>query len=378
MENDALFRQLIQQTDPYSPYLGATNAINFRATKPGQETTAMGVGFAKAILAGLLQGKSQNRALEQTSLMNDLLRGGDMSADIEGLDPRISASMKQKYLADKLERDTERDDVLRLHLDKLKIDETGRLPSDTISALPAVFTSKSDSTSEPTTLEELRRLYSDKRAREIFENQTTEDREEKKSRYSVEDNQTDRIIKLPAVQALNEVNSTLARLSDLANVDTKSSDIPFATIFIGGLDGSVVREGEYARASESNNLLDKYRNKITSTLEGGSELGVEVKRQMFRELMKLQKGIQSEAERAAKPFANIAKKRTGQELDLPFEVGYEFQDPFKDLPVVKKKGVVESLNDTAKNFLGGSPTPTPTPSGGDAALIAELKKRRLL
>lgn len=122
MDNRALFESLIRQTDPYAPYQGAVNAISFTPTRAGQEATGIGVGFAKAILAGLLKGKSEARALEQTSLINDLLRGGDMSASVEGLDPLVEAGIKQAYLTDKQERDAERKDKVESEIFKSVLD----------------------------------------------------------------------------------------------------------------------------------------------------------------------------------------------------------------------------------------------------------------
>jgi hypothetical protein len=127
--------------------------------------------------------------------------------------------------------------------------------------------------------------------------------------------------KLPVVQKLNTTSAALAQIKDLKDLDTKSSDIPFATIFIGGLDGSTVREGEYARVGGSNPILTQYKNLLEGVLNGTSTLGVDIKRQMFNELASTQKGLLAEATTQAAPRLATAVARGLKDPNqaLPFD-----------------------------------------------------------
>lgn len=127
------------------------------------------------------------------------------------------------------------------------------------------------------------------------------------------------IAKMPAVQKLQTTSTALAQIDKMKDLDTRSSDIPFATIFIGGLDGSVVKEGEYSRVAGSNPFLEKYRNLFESVLNGGSELGVDMKRQMYQEMMESQKSLLDEANRQSASRLATATKRGALAADvLPY------------------------------------------------------------
>lgn len=384
-----IFEQLLKQSDPYSPYLGAVNSVGFTPTRAGQENTAIGVGFAKAILAGLLKGKSDKRTLDQTGFANEYISGG--YKDVEGLDPLIAAGLKREFISDKAKREAERGDALTLEFQKGLLEEPevrrqmlnkyGLGKESTLDLPRSLLEGKEPESQGIRSLDELKAEgYSDKQAREIREDEIALQRDEKKLGFDVEDKQLANINNLDSVQALRQTTKSLGQLSNISDLDTASSDIPFATLFIGGLDGSVVREGEYDRVGGSNELLNKWRNKLESTLNGTSQLGVDVKRQMYNELRLMQKGLQKEAEREAKPYVKLAEKRTGKPFDLPFEVGFDFPDPFKDMPIPEKKSdtMISKGFDTVEKLLGRSSKPDldADTSGGD--VLAELKRRGLM
>lgn len=137
------------------------------------------------------------------------------------------------------------------------------------------------------------------------------------------------IAKLPAVTKLNTTSAALAQLKNIKDLNTASSDIPFATIFIGGLDGSVVREGEYARVAGANPFLDKYRNALEGALNGTSVLGVDIKKQMYQELVQTQKGLfDASVEQSAPRLATaIARGVKNPKTVLPFDPDMTFELP---------------------------------------------------
>lgn len=131
--------------------------------------------------------------------------------------------------------------------------------------------------------------------------------------------------KYPAVAKLQTTSTALSQLKDIKDLNTASSDIPFATLFIGGLDGSVVREGEYARVAGANPFLEKFRNQLEGALNGTSTLGVDIKRQMFGELQKTQQGLLGEAIIQTAPRIATAKARGADPAKIyPFDPNMSF------------------------------------------------------
>lgn len=114
---------------------------------------------------------------------------------------------------------------------------------------------------------------------------------------------------LPAVQQYQVASSAISRIEKLASIDTGSSDIPFATLLIGGLDGSVVKEGEYNRVSGANPFFEKFKNQIEGALNGTSKLGVDVKKQMLEEFKASTADLYSEAQKQASVRLGIAEGR---------------------------------------------------------------------
>ena len=136
------------------------------------------------------------------------------------------------------------------------------------------------------------------------------------------------ISKLPAVVKLNATSTALSQLKNIKDLNTASSDIPFATLFVGGLDGSVVREGEYARVAGANPFLEKYKNLLEGVLNGSSTLGVGIKQQMYDELIMTQRGLLDEAKRQSAGRLATAMGRGGREANvLPFDPKMAFETP---------------------------------------------------
>jgi hypothetical protein len=158
--------------------------------------------------------------------------------------------------------------------------------------------------------------------------------------------------KYPAVQKFNMTTTALSQLKDIKDLNTASSDIPFATLFIGGLDGSVVKEGEYARVAGANPLLAKFQNQIEGALNGTSTLGVDIKRQMYGELVKTQKGLHAAALLEAMPRVSTAKSRGADPINvLPFPVDMKF-DEGPGAPQVTIPGLNRGVPaDTARRII---------------------------
>ena len=135
---------------------------------------------------------------------------------------------------------------------------------------------------------------------------------------SIEDTATKDVENLPSVKSLRSVQTALSNLKDSAESNTKSSDITFATIFVSGLDGSVVREGEYARVNGSNPLLAAWGKKLEATLNGTSELGVDIKKEMFNQLRRRGLALSDQA----RAETELVKGRAAKYGANPENIGY--------------------------------------------------------
>jgi len=134
--------------------------------------------------------------------------------------------------------------------------------------------------------------------------------------------------KYPSIAKYRNTTTALSQLNDIKDIDTASSDIPFATLFIGGLDGSVVREGEYNRVQGANPILAKFQNQLEGALNGTSQLGVKIKRQMFKELAMTQKGLKSAAQKEAEARLKTAVDRGADPNNI---LKFDSQDFFSSL-----------------------------------------------
>lgn len=174
--------------------------------------------------------------------------------------------------------------------------------------------------------------------------------------------------KYPAIQKLQVTSTALSQLKNIKDIDSASSDIPFATLFIGGLDGSVVREGEYNRVAGANPLLAKFQNQIESALNGKSTLGVNIKKQMYNELVKTQKGLLAEALVQASPRLATALGRGAEAKNvLPFDPKMTFDElPSDGLDPI-------SAIDAALARKGYNPDGTPMKSSTPYYLGGTLK-----
>jgi len=178
------------------------------------------------------------------------------------------------------------------------------------------------------------------------------------------------IDKLPVVQKLKTTNTSIAQMAPFASIDTASSDIPFATLFIGGLDGSVVREGEYNRVAGSNPLLAKFQNLLEGALNGTSKLGVDIKQQMLNELKTSQQTLLDEANKQALPRLTTALSRgVKNPLDvLPYDPNMKFDIQQKQAaPIVTSTG---GLSPQQKIIAEAKAKFGDTPEGKAAALAA--------
>ena len=125
-----IFKSLISQTDPYSPFSSVVNQIQYTPTRKGDEGISIGVGLGKALLSGLLAGKSRSRAREQQGHVSDYLRSrfeGDENPTFGG-DPTIGANIDTLYFEEALDR------TLQEKAAQRKVDyETGqKLKSDVL------------------------------------------------------------------------------------------------------------------------------------------------------------------------------------------------------------------------------------------------------
>ena len=150
----------------------------------------------------------------------------------------------------------------------------------------------------------------------------------------------------PAVKQLKVTETALSRIASLKDLDSATSDVPFATLFIGGLDGSVVREGEYDRAYGTNPLISKWKNLLDGALAGKSKIGVATKQQMFNDLLESQNLLKDTALRQAQPYVDqaIARGVKDPKSVLPFDPDLDYSNLFpttSTAPIVPITGLGE-------------------------------------
>lgn len=103
------------------------------------------------------------------------------------------------------------------------------------------------------------------------------------------------ISKYPSVAAFNASSTGLKKIEALADIDSKTSDIPFVYGFIQAQDGTAVKEGEIAMVQGASPLLQRYKAILEGELNGKSMLTPTLKRQMIGELRIQQKALFEQA-----------------------------------------------------------------------------------
>lgn len=409
-------RALIQQTDPYSGYLGAVNAINYTPREAGQETTAIGVGLGKAILAGLLSAKRDERANEQMSLINraipELARDPLGAVMPEGLSPTIYSSLQQEFISEALKREQAKKDLVSSEIIKgsigLALDDpamrqqllknpgtalagdllgsmTDKAPEQPLDAVLATKVDETPVAAKPAfkTVEELRSQgYTTKEANEEIDRQRTRAREDekfdydrKRASFDDEDEFRAEIVKMPAVAQFQLSQKALPILEAFKDQDTKSSDVGFVYNYIKALDDGAVKEGEIDLANSANPLLKKFGKELEGVFYAGSTLTPELKNRMFQELQGAQAKLYEAALGQAAPILSIAGRRGfDKENLLPFDPNLKFN--------------VSKLVEPVGEELGPRPSRTPAPpamtvdlgsvKASDAEIQAMLKKRGLM
>ena len=175
--NYSVFKQLIGETDPYKPYLGAVNALNFTPQKAGDEGTALGVALGKALLGGILSGKQQLREDRQLDLVNEYLANKQLSPDQpidmpEGMDRKIFSSLEADSLKDVLDAKQKRKNALELERDKLGLGIVADTPEfrqgtlakyglaeEPSGELPSVMTGKPAADQQPQEQDDIAKAY---------------------------------------------------------------------------------------------------------------------------------------------------------------------------------------------------------------------------
>lgn len=311
------FNQSVQQSDPYS--MAGKGLASWNPDYSTWSPTAVGVSsFAKSFLSGLLQNYGQQRASDQlasvVNVLPQLKSDPYATATPEGVDSgafnvlRGSAILK-KAQSDAQEAQTEK-----------------KFNSDLLAKL---LGKKAEIVGEDAGYKALGQGGENPNSPAFKATKAIKDEEDAAR------NEILTATKYPAVSKLQTTSTALSQLKNIKDLNTASSDIPFATLFIGGLDGSVVREGEYARVAGANPFLDKFKNQLEGALNGTSTLGVDIKRQMYNELQKTQKGLAAEAILQTGPRLATAVQRGADPKNiLPFDPNMSFEENITtDAPV---------------------------------------------
>lgn len=349
-------RQQSQATNPYTPFASSILQADTTGNNTGE---TVGYSLAKSLLGGLALKLGQNSVNDDVEsaikLTPSVLKGGSLNLDDLDSNQKSYVTSLQALMADRnlenditnqdrvnkflvddklAERNSDRElknkqDLIRLEKpwltqfgvfqaqgDKPNLDNLLGSQASPVSADTAAPTGQATGQNS-----QIPKLGIDDIPDSPFY-------QKKKDTRAEEDAARKDIAALPSVQKLNVVSTALAQLKNIKDIDTSSSDIPFATLFIGGLDGSVVREGEYARVQGANPFLDKFRNQLEGALNGKSSLGVDIKKRMYQELIQTQKGLVAESTREATPRLNVALGRGAkdQQTVLPFDPNMQFDE----------------------------------------------------
>lgn len=415
-------RELIAETDPYLPFASVLDQVSFRPNRAGQETAALGVGLGKAILAGILTGKSGARAAEQEALMTrylpNVIKDPLGAVAPEGLEDRIANQLRQTYTEKMLEQEralqtlkrgklleaemgilAEQPEFRAMMLEKNQLfpsreplldvtEKDGETPLDSVvAAKPGV---KAPEVSSDIDREDLRRRgYTldqiDKMEQRALEKEKNI-YERQRTLFSDEDAFRTEIAKLPAVTQFQLSQKSLPILESFKDQDSKSSDVGFVYNYIKALDDGAVKEGEIDLANSANPLLVKFGKLLEGAFYGSSELTPELKNKMFRELKGAQSSLYNAALEQSAPIVNIATRRGFKEDNLlPFAKGLTFDIPEVATVPGDKKGPLVSLKDKVMSFGSEPPAPMSTElSGGlmqqfkttsEDELLAEARRR---
>lgn len=303
------FEETLNRNDLYrqaaAPILGAR--FNTATWSPGQTTAvSFGQAFLGAALNALGNRSVANQMASVNSILPQLYANPSGYAAPDGVDSEAFQGLQSRLMQQKAVREADVGANIQNALGQrgFKYD-----PTDSTIAPMA--------TKGGSAIEDL--LSGDeKRKREDLMKKMISD-EEDASRKE--------IAALPAVQQFQQTSTALARLDSLKDLTSKSSDLPFIYTMIQGLDGGVVKEGEVNMISGSNPILQAYKGKFEAAMNGGTELGVELKRQIVSELRGSQKALYSAAKEQSKPRLDLSLSRGGSQAGaLPFNPGISFPE----------------------------------------------------
>lgn len=354
MDKAQLFQQLLQQSDPYRPFEGAVGAINYTPTKPGQEMTSIGVGLGKALLAGLLRGKSLNRDAEQTSLANQMLRDPNMAMP-EGLDKVVGTGLQQQYIADQAERDAASASALKLEVLKQQLEEpdfrksvlanlgldmgTSATPTNTAAtstteaeALPSIFTKKPDSATTQPTLSDLKAQgYTDKQAREILK----QDREESRKSSDDELNLQSAFLKLPEVGDFNYKRQGAIAFMQALQDPSGTSDFELIRRGTQAIEpGLAVRRDDERSLEDSSSKFGRFKAAVYSALKGESKLDDATRKGIARMVKRSYESTLPDYNRQHELFSKKAlKKGYNPDFVTVYKPGQAWEDLFGNVDI---------------------------------------------
>lgn len=125
---------------------------------------------------------------------------------------------------------------------------------------------------------------------------------------------------VPSTKQLANMQKAVPLVAAFKDQNTKSSDVGFVYNYIKSLDDGAVRGEEIDMANASNPLVLKYRNELQGALTGTSELGTELKNQMYRELRQAQKNVFEQTMKDVEPYLKIGEGRGAKRVKmLPFD-----------------------------------------------------------
>lgn len=142
--------------------------------------------------------------------------------------------------------------------------------------------------------------------------------------FGSEDALRKEIATVPSVSQFITMQKSLPMVASFKDQNTKSSDIGFITNFVKSVDEGVVRGEDVRLAESANPLVQSYYKQLKGALDGTSQLGPELKNQMYEELLGSQAAVYDQAKADAEVLAKIGKDRGLGENIYPFDRTLEF------------------------------------------------------
>lgn len=313
------FNRTIGQNDYWKLGGGTLGSAKFDTSTWNPATTAAVTG-AQGFLSALLSGYGARQEAQQLDAVRAVLpqlRAGEDVALPDFVDPEAGAGLKLNITqenadrramaaAKSAERESDAAKILfQMGVQPVK-DEAGKV---SLQRIPGIAEAKG----EAAKAEEAAKWGGD-----ISKSPDSPENKLKSLNKAEEDAARNEIKADPSVTQLRMRDAVLPQLKAIKDLPTKTSDIPFVTLFLKSFDDSVVRAEEYARVASANGIVGQYEAVLKGALEGKG-IDPKIKDQMYREIVQSRNGLLSAANVAAEDRLRLVAARGGDPKNaIPF------------------------------------------------------------